>query len=267
MSETQQGAQLSGKMFLFQNPELMSKEEHGALGISRPAKPYSFCANVRAIPITINEIPAAMKDYPIIFMSEDNLAPLAVVGVNDDTNLFVDDDGNWEDNRYIPGYVRRYPFGVASESTGDRMAIVIDRDFEGIIAGGEVPLFKSDAPTEATQQAIEFCKTYERDRQVSDEFAKRLKDYNIVQMQTAQYTPAASQSPQPFAQYFAVDEEKLNGLSDDQHKELRTSGMAPIIYATMMSLGNWRTLLSRRARRFGLSEDQIVSQSSNVPVN
>lgn len=269
MSETQPDTALTGKMFLFERPELMNKELHEGLGISRPARPYDFCSKVRAIPVTVSEIPAAMKDYPIIFMSEENPVPLAVVGLADDFNLFVDDNGEWEEHRYIPGYVRRYPFGLASEASGDRMAIIIDRAFEGLSEKGEVPLFEDGQPSESTQQAIEFCKTFERDRQMSDEFGKRLKPFELIAGQTAQYTPSTGGEAQPFAQYFGIDEQKLNQLTDEQILELRQSGMLAIIYAIVMSLGNWRMLLARRAKRFGLTEEQVIAEqrAPDTPVN
>ena len=267
MSETPPEAGLTGKMFLFERPELMNNQLHGALGMSRPEKPYGFCANVRAIPITISEVPAAMKDYPVIFMSQENPIPLAVVGLNDDLNLFVDDKGQWEANRYLPGYVRRYPFGLASENDGDRMAIVIDRAFEGLSEGGDIKLFENGEPTDATQQAIEFCKTFERDRVMTEEFGKQLQKYDLVSNQAAQYTPVGATEAQSFANYFGVDEQKLGQLTDEQYLELRKNGMLPILYAVMMSLGNWRTLLSRRAVRLGLSEDQILSPQPNQTVN
>jgi len=263
MSETQSGPQVSGKLFLFERPELMTKEQHGELALSAPAKRYQFCANVRAIPITISEIPAAMKDYPIVFMSAEQPIPLAIMGLVDDVNLFVDDNGDWEENRYLPGYVRRYPFGIAAEASGERMAIVIDAAFEGLAAGGETPLFENEEPASNTQAAIEFCKTYERDRLMTDEFTKRLAPYELIHGQTAQYTPQGDTEPKAFAQYFGIDEEKLNALDDEQILELRKSGMLPILYAMMMSLGNWRMLLQRRAKRFGLTETQILNQAIN----
>lgn len=263
MSETQAGPQLTGKMFLFERPELLTKEQHSELGISAPEKRYQFCANVRAIPITVGEVSAAMKDYPIVFMSQEQPLLLAVTGVIDDVNLFVDDNGDWEENRYVPGYIRRHPFGLASESEGDRMAVVLDAGFEGVKQGGERPLFENGEPTEITQSAIEFCKTFERDRALTDEFAKRLIGYDLLNPQTAQYTPQGSTEPRTFAQYVGIDEERFNALTDEQVLEMRKSGMLAVIYAVLMSLGNWRILLQRRAKRFNLSEDQLLGSAIN----
>lgn len=263
MSETQSGPQLTGQMFLFQRPELLTKEQHGSLGLSAPEKRYQFCAAARAIPVTVSEIPAAIKDYPIVFMSQEQPIPLAVTGMIDDINLFVNENGDWEENRYIPGYVRRHPFGLASESSGDRMAVVLDAAFEGLKPGGDTPLFVDGQPTDSTQAAIEFCKTFERDRLMTEEFGKRLAGFDLLQSQTAQYTPQGAEEPRTFAQYFGIDEDKFNALTDEQILEMRKSGMLAIVYAILMSLGNWRLLLQRRAKRFNLTEDQLLTQALN----
>jgi len=263
MSETQAGPQVTGKMFLFERPELLTKEQHGGLGLVAPEKRYGFCADARAIPLTVGEVPSAMKDYPIIFMSQEQPVMLAVTGLIDDVNLFVDENGDWEENRYVPAYVRRHPFGLASETGGERMAVVLDRGFDGVADGGEQALFENGEPTQVTQTAVEFCKKYEQDRQVTEEFAKRLLDFDLLRPQTGQYTPTGASEPRSFAQYVGIDEERFNALSDEQIIEMRKNGMLPIVHALLMSLGNWRLILQRRARRFNLTEDQILNQAIN----
>lgn len=263
MSETQAGPQLTGKMFLFERPELLTKEQHGGLGLVAPEKRYQFCANVRALPITVGEVPAAMKDYPIVFMSQEQPALLAITGLIDDVNLFVDEKGEWEENRYVPGYVRRHPFGLATESDGERMAVVLDAGFDGVKDGGDQALFENGAPTQVTESAIEFCKNYERDRVLTEEFSKRLGAYDLLRPQTAQYTPQGASEPRSFAQYVGIDEQRFNELTDEQIIEMRKSGMLPIVHALLMSLGNWRLILQRRAKRFNLTEDQILQQAIN----
>ncbi len=258
MSEAQATPQVTGKMFLFEKPELLTKEQHGELALKPAAQQFGFVSKTRAVPLTLGEIPSAMKDYPLIFMSKEQPILLAVTGVYDDVNLFVTEDGGWEDNAYIPGYIRRYPFGLAADNDGDRMAIVIDRAFEGLSSGNGQPLFKDGAPTEETNAAIEFCKNYERDRQMTEQFAKQLGELDLLQPQTAQYTPQGASEPVTFAQYFSVDENKLNELPDDKILELRKSGALPLIYALLMSMGNWRLLLQRRAKRFNLTETDIA---------
>ncbi|MEM8771943.1 MAG: SapC family protein [Pseudomonadota bacterium] len=263
MSETANAPQLSGQMFLFNRPELINKEQHGSLGVTQPSKRFDFCANVRAIPLTVSEIPQAMKDYPVVFASKEQMVPIAVVGLVDDVNLFVDEEGNWEHNRYVPGYVRRYPFGVASETGGDRMAVVVDRGYSGLQENGEIPLFENGEPSQMTEQAIEFCKNYEQDRHRTNEFAKLISEMDIVKGQSAQFTPNGESEPKTFAEYFGIEEQAIKDLSDEKFLQARQSGVLPIVYAMLMSMGNWRPLMQRRAIRYNMSDKDVLNPVLN----
>ena len=258
MSQTQAAPHITGKMFLFEKPELLNIEQHRDLGVGPAPKPFQFCSKIRAVPLTISEIVEASKNYPVIFMSEQDPVPLAVVGLHSDFNLFVDDDGNWEQGAYIPGYIRRYPFALAGESGGDRMALVIDSAYEGVSANGSLKLFDNGQMGEFVKQAMEFARVYESDKRLTEQVMAGLKEFEIIRTQTAQFTPTGGSEPRPFAQYAGVDEQKLREIPDDRFLELRRRNVLPILYAHLISLGNWRSLLMRRMRRFNLSETEAI---------
>lgn len=260
MSQTPMMPQISGKMYLFENPQLLSKELHANYGIKPAAKPFAFCAKIRAVPITISEFIASGRYYPIIFSAEKNMVPLAVVGLIDDINLFVDENGKWAENLYIPGYLRRYPFALASESGRERVAVVFDAAHEAISAGGENPFFVNGEPSEAMQAAIEFCKQYEADKIATEQAMRMLESYDLVVPQSAQYGVRRDAEQKTFAQYFGVDEKRFNELPDDKFLEMRKSGVLALVFAQMMSMGNWRTILERRARRFNLTGESILEK-------
>jgi len=77
---------------------------------------YSFAAEANAIPLTVDEIPTAMRHYPIVLAPGRTATPVALVGFEQGKNAFVDKDGAWQEGTYIPAYVRRYPFGLVRES-------------------------------------------------------------------------------------------------------------------------------------------------------
>lgn len=267
MSETQAAPELTGKLFLFEKPEIVSRELHGEYGLSAPERPFSFCENVRILPLNINEIFAAEKSFPVVFSEGDTPVPLAAVGVIDERNLFVDDAGNWAEDAYIPNYVRRFPFALAADNQSDRMALVVDTGYAGFVKNAERPLFDGDKPSELGSQALESCRVYEGDRRQTVEFGKILKDLDLLTNQVANFTPGATaQNPQgnqgqgegtPFAQYHAVDENKLRALPEAEFLKLRDSGALAMIYAHLMSIANWRRLIERRARRYNLTEENV----------
>lgn len=259
MSQTAPSMHVSGTMFLYDRPELLNLQSHGDLGIRGASRPFGFCSKTRAIPLTISEIAEASRHFPVVFGSQEELQPLAIVGLLDDVNLFVDEDGNWDPYAYVPGYIRRYPFGLAAESGGDRFALVIDAGFEGVHRDADRKLFADGQLSELSRQALEFTKTYETDRRLTEQVFKAVKGLNLITGQTAQYTPTGAQTPQAFAQYWGVDERKLVELSDEEFLKVRKLNVLPILYAHLLSLGNWRNLILRRMRRYKMTETEAAT--------
>ncbi len=259
MSQTAQQIQISGTMFLYQRPELLNSQAHGDLGVRAAPKPYQFCASARAIPLTISEVAEASRHFPVVFSSMEDLQPLAIVGLLDDVNLFVDENGNWDPYAYVPGYIRRYPFGLASEQGGDRFALVIDAGFEGIDRNADRKFFAGGELSDLSKQAMEYTRTYEADRRLTEQVMKQVKEFNLVTGQSAQYTPPGSLEPQPFANYLGVDETKLANLSDEDFLKIRRLNILPVLYAHLLSLGNWRNLILRRMRRFNMTEAEAAT--------
>ena len=257
MSETPTPPQVTGQMYLYNKPELLNPEQHKGLGVNKIERPFQFAATARALPLTVSEIAAASHDYPIVFASLESPVPLAVVGIIDDANLFVSEGGQWEEHRYIPGYVRRYPFGAATETGGERFAVVIDSEYPGLSEGGETQLFEGTEPTKFTSDAVDFTRRYEEDRQMTNQFIDMMKEMNILSGQTAQYTPTTGGDQVSFAQYVGFDENALKELDDEKFKQLRTAGVLPIIYSQLLSRTHWRGLVSRRAARFNLTEENV----------
>lgn len=260
MSQTLAAPQVTGKMFLFERPELLSRQMHGDLGLDPAEKPFGFCAKIRAVPLTVSEVTEAAKSYPVVFMSKDEPLPIAVLGLAGDLNLYVDESGNWESLAYVPGYLRRYPFALAGETGGgDRMALVLDAAYPGVSKTAARKLFENGEMSEFSKQALEFTKTYEQDRRLTEQVMNQLKPFDLIQPQTAQYTPAGTTEAKAFAQYFGVDEQKLNGLTDEQFLELRKMNVLPVLYAHLTSLANWRGLIARKMRRLNITEIEAVS--------
>ncbi|MEQ1930339.1 MAG: SapC family protein [Parvularculaceae bacterium] len=262
MSESQQAPQVTGSMLFYQRPELLNKETHGALGLVAAEKPFGFCSKTRALPVNITEVALAQRHYPIVFTTKENPVMIAVVGVIDDVNLFVDDKGMWDAGAYVPAYVRRYPFAVANENGGDRFAVVIDTAHEGFVRDGGQALFANDQPAEGTTRAIDFCKMFENERVMTQRSMEILQKFDLLSPQQANFTPEGQTEQAVFAEYWGVDAERLGKLPDNQILELWKSGLMPVIFAHLMSFSNWRELLNRRSQRYGLTQADLLKRIS-----
>ena len=239
--------QLRGKMFLYDKPELLAKETHGHLGLSRIERPFDFARQATAIPLTVPEIASAQKNYPIVFSDLENPLPVAVVGMSDQINLFVDDAGRWDEASYIPAYLRRYPFTVAS-GQADQLAVVIDRAAANISDKPEHPFFQDGKLADNFQSLVDFCAQYDAERLRTENFCSKLKELDLLAVQEAKHTPQDGGQEQTLAKYVSVDSAKLNELDEGTVYELFKNAFLATILAQLFSLENWNRLVERRIR-------------------
>ncbi len=244
--------EITSKAMMYDNPEPLDYKTHGALGMKRLDQAFGFVKEHHFVPVTANEFGVAATTYPIIFAGEQR-QPLAVMGLGPKQNLFVNDEGAFKQDSYIPGYVRRYPFVLAVPGDNDRMIVCIDRDFEGISDKPDIPFFKGEnEPSEYTQNSIEFLKEYERQRLGTEQMMKRLNELDLFENKEVHFDPrrrGMQGEPQKVTEYTAISEPKLNALDEKTLKELASNGILGAIYAHLISLFNWDRLLDEAMRR------------------
>ena len=86
-----------------------------------------FMEGQHAVPLTIEEFVMASRHFPIIFSAGDNPVPLALMGMNEGVNVFMDDEGQFTNPVYVPAYIRRYPFMLAKlRPDGDELSLCFD---------------------------------------------------------------------------------------------------------------------------------------------
>jgi hypothetical protein len=224
---------------------LLNKEEHGHLGLSRPERPFDFVKSVRGVPLVSGEVQTAQKFYPVVFSEFEDPTLIAVVGVTEDSNLFVDENGNWDRGAYIPSYLRCHPFAFARRPD-DQYAVVIDKASRAITESPEVPFFDGDNMSEDIQARVDFCGQYDAERQATKVFCEKVKELGLLTGQrVTQSTSDGAESK--VADYVTIDPRKLTELDKDSLQELHQNGMLSVMFAQLFSLENWNRLITRRA--------------------
>ena len=243
---TSQASGLSGNVLFYTQPEPISIEAHGKLGVTPADKPYAFVAQTNIVPLTVTEFAPAALSYPIIFIG-DNKQPVVAMGLRPNDNLFID-NGDFRSDSYIPAYVRRYPFVFANDDTQNRMILCIDRAASFVGENAEIPLFDGDQPSAYVQNAMAFCTNFEEERLRTESFVKLLTDLDMFETREANFTPRnadGSAGPvQKLAEYHAVSEDKLKALPVEKLAELRDNGALGQIYAHLVSLLGWDRLIA-----------------------
>ena len=191
-----------------------------------------------AIPLTAEEFPQAARHYPIIFASGDNPVPLALMGLNEGVNVFVDEEGKVTQPIYIPAYVRRYPFLLAKlNPNSEELSLCFDPS-AGLL-GDSVDgqeLFTDGQPSEATQAALGFCEQFEQAGQRTQAFIDELKKHDLLMEGEVAIQQQGNDQPFVYRGFQMVNQEKLRDVRGDVLRGWAQSGLLPLLYAHLFSL-------------------------------
>jgi len=203
---------------------------------------FSYAKNVNAVPINMIEMPQICHFYPIAFSPDETGTPVAILGLRDNENLFVDESGEWEESSYIPAYVRRYPFIFSEVPDSEHLTLCIDDSPEVIEKNGDQLFFNKDgAPTQLAKDALEFCKSYHAAAQQTLNFGKELAASGLLVEREAQINVEGNKRIS-FSGFRIIDEAKLAALDDSTFMEWRKRGWLPILYAHLFSGSQWGRL-------------------------
>jgi len=222
-------------------------KKHAGLGLNRTRLRH-FAATRHAFAISLPEFFYAARHYPLVFVkSEDNeMRVSAITGLRNAENLFVDAQGDWREQAYVPAYVRRYPFYVVDakdEAPGKNMIMVDESGLEQ----SDDPFF--DAAGEATdkwraQESLiaDFIAAENR----TAEFAARMAQLDLLEAFDARVNPEQKNSMHVTGMY-RVNEDRLNRLPAKTIKAMMQQGELSRVYAHLISLENFAKLLDLSA--------------------
>jgi hypothetical protein len=237
---------------LFYNAiEPLNATQHGNMKV-RTLLRMAQVGETHAIPVTVDEFTLVQRHYPIVFSIGDNPIPIALMGLNEGVNVFLDDDGRPLDtNIYIPAYVRRYPFLLARlRPDSDELSLCFDptANAVGDFEEGQ-PLFDGDQPGEATKAILQFCEQFEAAGQRTAAFMEELTKADLLMDGEVAIQPEGFQQPFIYRGFRMVDEEKLRNLRGDELRKMNQSGILPLLYAHLFSLTEMRTIFGKQMQQ------------------
>ncbi|HEX8383761.1 MAG TPA: SapC family protein [Sphingomonas sp.] len=239
----------SAPLPLFYNGlEPLSSEAHADYRV-RQQDSAPFLVGQHAVPVTVDEFPLVQRHMPIVFSSGDESVPIALMGLNEGVNVFIDDEGKLRDtNFYVPAYVRRYPYMLARlRPDAQELSLCFDptADSIGPFEEGE-PLFTDGQPSEATKAILQFNETFEQAGARTAQFMKELKEAELLMDGEVSIQPDGAAQPFIYRGFQMVNEEKLADLRGDQLRKMGKSGMLPLLYAHLFSLSLMREIFGRQ---------------------
>jgi hypothetical protein len=168
--------------------------------------------------------------------------PIALVGIRENENLLVDENGKWLGD-YIPAFVRRYPFVLNIDPATNNPLVLIDESFGGLSQTEGDRLFAEDgSETEMLKTMLAFLGDFKQQSEHAEKFMETLKKHDLLIPQSIAINQGGENSIK-LDGFHIVDEKRLQALSDAAMLELVRSGDLGRIYTHLLSLNNANKLV------------------------
>ena len=215
---------------------------------SRTTDRAPWLVNQHAVPLTVEEFPQAQRHFPIVFSSGANPVPLALMGLNEGVNVFVDDEGKLGENVYIPAYVRRYPFllaKLAPEAAELSLCFDPSSDLVGSFDEG-TELFADTQPTDTTKSLLAFCEQFEQAGMRTGAFLEEITKHELLMDGEVAIQQEGVAQPFVYRGFQMINVEKLREVRGDVLRGWNQSGLLALIFAHIFSLDLMREIFARQ---------------------
>jgi hypothetical protein len=236
---------MAKQLLIYERAVPVNPQQHGKVSVKSGAD-YGFAKLVNSVPLMAAEFEPASAEYAIVFTGQDKeIMPAALLGVRDQENLYVDDKGAWN-AKYIPAFVRRYPFVFSSDDKGETFTLCVDEDFAGVNREGlGERLFDSAGErTQYLNTVLGFLQAYQAQFVATRAFCQRLVELDLLEAMRADFTLRSGQRIS-LGGFMAVNRQKLRALPGDTLARLAASGELDLIYAHLHSQRNFTATAER----------------------
>ncbi len=201
-------------------------------------------------PVVVQEFIAASQEFPIVFSKDSGTGQfkaIALLGLKPEENLFFHDD-TWQAS-YKPEGLTLYPFLLHQDKNSDQAILCFDESSFLVNETEGEPLFNENGVqnqwlTDKGERVVSYIeKTHS-----TVNFTKLLLDKHLLSPQTLNLK-LKGEDEYSLNGLYAIDEKKLNDLSDSDFIELRKTGALPAIYASLMSMQRINQLARRQSTK------------------
>lgn len=225
----------------------LNPAQHGALKLDR-ATGYGFAAGAASVPLGLAEFAVAAQFYPIVFAAATEPTPVALVGLNELGNLFVDGAGVWRANCYVPAYVRAFPFVLVDDPAKGVTHVGVQEDAACLAGPGGTALFEDGTPTAAMNEAVQFTAAMREGLAAAAAFSRALDEAGLLRDEeaTVNFTAGGQSRVRGFK---LLAQDKWDQVADATFLDWRRHGWLGPAYAHLHSQANWGRLIDLAAAR------------------
>lgn len=247
---------MTKQLLIYDSVVPVNRQVHRDISV-RKISNFGFAAELNTVPIVDVEFARAALEMPIVFAkTETGIVSLALLGTAEQKNAFVDDAKQWS-GRYVPAFLRRYPFVFAVEPGQDRMTLCMDERFEGLNSENRGErMFDADGnPTSYLDTVLRFMEEYQATFNRTQSFCDRLEERDLLEEARIDYQ-LSDGTKGVVSGFHRVSADKLRALPDDVLANMVRTGEMDLVQMHLMSLLTAESLVTRSLPRAPDAEKQ-----------
>jgi len=203
-----------------------------------------------------NELRAQQSCYPLLFFKSSEsqrFLPIALQGFEEGENLFLDHSG-WN-APVIPMMIQRGPFMLSVErsSTGqpDQTVVAIDMAHPKIAQDrGETLFLEHGGNSDYLDRVVALLEAIKLGHDQVEHFVDALDQLDLITPIELKIT-LDNGTPHQLVGFYAIDDEKLQTLSEADLTTLQTKGWLLPAYMMVASMSQLKALIARKNARLG----------------
>jgi len=207
---------------------------------------YAFARNVNSVPLMAVEFPHAAAEYAIVFAgAKDELMPAVILGVRGNENLYLGAQGKWA-AKYVPAFVRRYPFVFSTADDGKTFMLCVDEAFPGFNreARGQRLFGEDGKPSPYVDGVLKFLQEYQAQFARTRAFCRKVKELALLEPMQAQIAMGSGEKLS-LGGFWAVNRAKLKALPGEKLAELAKTDELELLYLHLQSMRNFNLVKDR----------------------
>lgn len=256
---------MTKQLLIYESAVPVSESRHRDVSLE-PIAHYAFSAEVNAVPLMAVEFLHAAAEYAIVFTDNgQEVLPAVVLGVRDNQNLYLSRDRRWT-ARYVPAFIRRYPFVFSRPAGGDTLTLCVDEAHPGVNrAGRGERLFGDDGkPSAYTERVLRFLQEYQAAYQRTCAFGRRIKELGLLEPMRAQVvTPKGNKFS--LGGFLGVQRARLRALPAEALQQLAGTDELELLFLQMHSLRNFEDVKDRLVDTLAEAEPPPLPPLDPVP--
>lgn len=236
---------MTKQLMFYEHAVPVSAARHADVSVE-PGTGYGFASHASAVPLMAVEFLLAATEYAIVFTSVgEDIVPAAVLGLNTEQNLYLGPGGRWN-AKYVPAFVRRYPFVFAASPDKKSLMLCIDEASAGFNRAGKGQgLFDAQKkPTPYTERVLKFLQAFQTHFHRTRQFCQRIKELDVLEPVTVRVT-GPDGAKHALGGFQVVSRKKLREVPPEKLGPLIKTDELELLYLHLYSLRNFADMKDR----------------------